>query len=124
MRTRISAAEWAELVATWQASGQAATKFAAEHGIAEASLRWWKTELTRRGRNEPARRSPGPGRLRRSGVKLARVVREGEVEASATTSDEPTRHVSIVIGRARIQVEHGFDGQLLREVVRALEAAR
>jgi hypothetical protein len=32
--------------------------------------------------------------------------------------------VVVVAGGARIVVEHGFDGRLLREVVRALEEAR
>jgi transposase-like protein len=119
--TRLSAARWAELVAAWEESGRTALSFAGEHGIAESSLRWWKTELSRRARKEAARRSPGPRRPGGPTVGLARVVREG---AEAPTTDGGARHVSIVIGEARIVVEAGFDGRLLREVVQALGELR
>ena len=120
MSTRISAGRWAELVDAWSASGQSARAFADEHGVAEASLRWWKGELARRGRNERARRSPGPGRDRRGGrvVALARVVREGEVMPTEAEPANPP--VVIAVGLARILVQHDFDAQLLRAVVHAL----
>ena len=120
MGQRISAAEWAELVAAWEKGGRSAAAFAAEHGIAESSLRWWKTELARRARKEAPRRSPGP--RRGSPVALARVVREGEtVERSPGRS---TAAVSIVVGGARVVVETGFDKKLLREIVDALGGPR
>jgi hypothetical protein len=55
-----------------------------------------------------------------SSVPLARVVRPGEGTAPAGARGG----VAVVAGGARIVVEHGFDGRLLREVVRALEEAR
>lgn len=116
MKTRMGAGMWAELVAGWESSGRSAAEFASEHGIAEATLRWWKTELARRARKEERRRPPPPGPSS-SGVLLAKVVRVGE-ERSAT------RRVAIFVGGARIDVEHGFDRQLLCDVVRALEGAR
>ncbi len=118
MGLRISAGEWAGLVAAWEKSGRSAASFAAEQGVAESSLRWWKTELARRARKEPARRSPGPRRAR--SVALARVVREGET----ATSERTGQTVSVVVGGARILVEPGFDEQLLRKVVQALGGAR
>lgn len=114
---RKSAGQWSELVTGWEASGQSARAFADQHGLAEASLRWWKGELARRNRRGPARRSPGPGR-NRAQVALARVVREGE---QAPPSTEPiTAPVVIAIGPARILIEHDFDARLLRAIVHAL----
>lgn len=114
----MSAGKWSELVSGWEASGQSAGAFADQHGVAEASLRWWKGELARRSRREPARRSPGPGRNRVE-VALAKVVREGE-EAPPST-ERVTAPVVIAIGPARILVEHDFDARLLRAIVRALD---
>lgn len=114
---RINAARWAELVAGWEASGRTASSFAAEQGIAEASLRWWKTELSRRARKQRARRSPGPGR-HGGPVAVARVLREGE--APPTAAERTTGSIELVLGGARVVVSPGFDAPLLREVVRAL----
>ena len=114
---RMSAGKWSELVSAWEASGQSGRSFADQHGVAEGSLRWWKGELARRNRREPARRSPGPGR-NRAGVALAKVVREGE---EVPSSAEPvTSPVVIAIGPARILVQHDFDARLLRAIVHAL----
>ena len=115
---RINAARWAELVAGWEASGRTASSFAAEEGIAEASLRWWKTELSRRARKQGARRSPGPGR-RTAPVAVARVVREGE---APPTAERTPSSIELVLGGTRVVVSPGFDAQLLRDVVRALSA--
>ena len=122
MQTRKSAAQWGELVSAWEASGLTADVFASEHGVAPSSLRWWKTERARRARKEPRRRSPRrPSSLTATAneVALARVVRSGDVRAPAGALGG----VAVVAGGARIVVEHGFDGRLLREVVRALEEA-
>ena len=113
---RISARQWAEYVAEWEASGGSARAFAQEHGIAEASLRWWKSELARRSRNEPPRRSPGPTPRREPSVALARVMRDGEVLPTTETRSE----VVVMLGSARIVVQQGFDPELLRAVCDAL----
>ena len=121
MQTRKSAAQWGELVSAWEASGLSADAFARERGVAGATLRWWKMELARRAREEPPRRSPkraSPPTT--SDVALARVVRPGGDGRGPAGG----RGVAIVAGGARIVVERGFDGGLLREVVRALEDAR
>lgn len=112
MKTRMGAGMWAELVAGWESSGRSAVEFASEHGIAEATLRWWKTELARRARKEERRRPPRPGPSA-GGVPLAKVVRQH-------TDSAVTSRVAVLVGAARIIVEAGFDEQLLREVVRAL----
>lgn len=113
---RISAVRWAEYVAQWEASGGSARAFAQGHGIAEASLRWWKSELARRSRNEPARRSPGPTPKREPRVAMARVVRDGEQPPAEQVPTE----VTVAVGTARIVVQRGFDAELLRAVVDAL----
>lgn len=115
---RMSAARWAELVTAWEAGGESSRAFADKHGVSEASLRWWKSELARRARREPPRRSPGPGKNRRGVVALARVVREGEA-APASMAPSP-RSVVIAVGTARILVQEDFDARLLRAIVHAL----
>ena len=121
MRNRLSAVEWTELVRDWGTSGQSARAFADEHGVAEANLRWWRTELARRSKKPaPAAPTPAPRSARRSPrpVKLARVVREGEPVPEAT----PAPGIGIVVGDVRIIVERGFDAALLRAVIEALGA--
>ena len=122
MRNRLSAVEWAELVRDWVASGQSARAFAEAHGVAEANLRWWRTELARRSkRPAPATAPAAPQRTARRSprpVKLARIVREGE----PVPVPESTQAVGIgvVVGDARIVVERGFDAALLRAIIAAL----
>jgi hypothetical protein len=118
----MSARQWAEVIREWDSSGLSGGTFASERGIAEKTLRWWKTELARRARNEsrrrPPRREPLPERAAgTAGVPFAKVVRSGDERSSS-------RRVTVVVGRARIDVEEGFDRQLLCDVVRALEGAR
>lgn len=118
---RISAGRWAEYVAQWETSGGSARAFAQGHGIAEASLRWWKSELARRSRNEPARRSPGPTPRGESRVTMARVVRDGEqAPVEQPPAEQVPTEVTVAVGTARIVVQRGFDAELLREVVDAL----
>jgi hypothetical protein len=114
MKTRRSAAQWAELVAAWELSGLSAEAFASERGLGERTLRWWKAELESRARGETRRRPPRREDRPTGQVTLAKVVRRRDSSAS------PGR-VAILVGAARVVVEGGFDPQLLREVVGALE---
>lgn len=87
----------AEVVA-WQASGQGLAQFAKTRGYGKSTLeRWW--------REERARAASAP--------KFARV----HVTASAPA-------LVIEIGSARVRVSAGFDVEVLRQVVAALEAPR
>jgi transposase-like protein len=124
MRNRLSAEEWAELVREWEKSAQSARMFADAHGVAEASLRWWKTEFSRRSKKPAAPPSTSPSATRRTSrgpraVKLARVVRDGEPVPDEEASTR-TAGICIVVGYARIVVERGFDAALLRAVIHAL----
>ena len=121
MQTRKSAAKWGELVSAWEASGLPADVFAREHGIVGSTLRWWRTELARRARNEPRRRPPKqPAPATARSVALARVVRPAE----ASFATGACNGVAVLVGGVRVVVEPGFDGGLLRDVVRALGEAR
>jgi hypothetical protein len=139
----MSAGRWAEVVTAWEASDKSAREFAGEHGVSESSLRWWKSELGRRGRREPSRRSPGPGRNRDRSVAIARVVREveepREVHSGVGALDDRRPFVGpqngqaekrgtapvdvpivVSVGQAKIVVPRNFNVRLLRAVVQAL----
>jgi hypothetical protein len=140
---RMSAGRWAEVVTAWEASDKSAREFAGDHGVSESSLRWWKSELGRRARREPSRRSPGPGRNRDRSVAIARVVREveepGEARSGVGALDDRPPSVApqdgqagklgtapvdvtmvVSVGQATIVVRRNFDVRLLRAVVQAL----
>lgn len=114
MKTRRSAGQWAELVGAWESSGLSAEAFASERGLGAGTLRWWKAELESRARGKTRRRPPRREDRPAAGkVTLARVVRRPD-------GSSPGR-VAVLVGHARVVVEGGFDPQLLREVVGALE---
>src|SRR5690606_27670652 len=110
MKTRRSAAQWAELVAAWDSSGLSAEVFASERGLVERTLRWWKAELESRARGETRRRPPRREDGPTEAVRLARVVRR-------TSSSASSGGIVVQVGAARVVVEGGFDPRLLREVV-------
>ena len=114
MKTRRSAAQWAELVAAWDSSGQSAEAFASARGLVEGTLRWWKAELESRARGETRRRPPRREDRPTGAVRLAQVVRR----ASSSVS---SGGIVVQVGAARVVVEGGFDPRLLRELVAALE---
>lgn len=49
-RPRRAAAEWRRLAEEQSRSGRSVAAFAAARGLSAATLRWWKSELRRRGR--------------------------------------------------------------------------
>lgn len=109
--------EWERLVAKWRASGQTARQFAESHGVKDSALRYWGARLADEARQAEmavGRRAPRAS----STPALARVVRVGEPPPETATG-----RVLIVIGKAFIVVEPGFDGGHLRDVVRALGEA-
>ena len=87
----MSAAQWERLVKMWEAAGQA-EDFAGKHGVTEASLRWWKSELARRAKGATRSRPPRRGGTR---VTLARVVREGERARVESARGEGTLVVAV-----------------------------
>jgi hypothetical protein len=107
--------QWLERVRSWRASGKSAGAFAAEHGYAEATLRWWASRLSRphdaRRRRDRTRATPP------ASVALVRVVRK---DASPSTSGS---EVVVKIGAGSIVVTRGSDEHALRLAVRVLEGA-
>jgi hypothetical protein len=95
--------KWAERVRRWRSSGQTAPEFAQGQGFESSTLRFWASRLKQR----PESSSPPAAR-----VPMVRVQR-----ASAPVSHEP---MVLAIGSVRVEVRPGFDGALLRKVVRAL----
>src|SRR5437588_829101 len=92
--------EWAERVSAWRASGETAEQFADRHGgYSGGTLRWWSSQLKRRAL------APKPGTLARVEVRSRSSLPSG---------------VRLEVAGARIEVDAGFDADLLRAVVAAL----
>ncbi|HEX3596619.1 MAG TPA: hypothetical protein VHU80_16020 [Polyangiaceae bacterium] len=98
-------AKWRSRVAEWRASGLTAETFASGKGYEASTLRFWSSRL--RHKEDVVR--PAPEAV----VAMAQVVRTPSV-----ARDEA---LTIAIGRARVVVTRGFDAELLRTVVDALE---
>jgi hypothetical protein len=90
---------WSERVREWKASGRTAKDFAEGREFKASTLVYWASCL-RRSRREAKPR-----------VRIVRVVR-----TPAPTEDS----IVVTVGAARVAVRAGFDGALLRQVVRAL----
>ena len=90
-----SSETWAKRVAAWRASGRTADTFAAGHGFAGSTLRWWASRLGQRG---PA---------------LVRVV-------PVTSPAVGEAVVELGVGGVRVFVRTGFDRALLVEVLDVL----
>lgn len=102
---------WRQMVAEWRSGTQSARAFALAHGLTETGFRYWVRKMG--GRRGPERVEPVVAqRTEPRAPVLARVVR-------ATPATKPAR-VMVMIGRAMIAVEPGFDAEHLRDVVRAL----
>ena len=88
--------------------GRTVRQFAAAHGVTDASLRYWGTRLADEEKEPEAtvRRPTGA-------TSLARVVRPGEAPPAGG-------RIMVVVGKASVVVEAGFDAAHLRDVVRAL----
>jgi len=96
-----SVGERRQEVERWQASGLSPRRYAAAHGMSVTSLKRWAAAVEREGKPPAA-----------TFVRL-------QVSAPA-----PRTRPGLVIevGRARVRVEPGFDGVLLREIVATLGA--
>lgn len=99
------AAVWKKRIVAWRASGQTASVFCAQQGLALSSLRYWA--YRRRCDAEPAVAPP---------VRLAQVVRD-----VAPVSVQEAALI-VEVGRARIAVARGFDRATLAAVLDVLGA--
>jgi hypothetical protein len=113
-------AKWADRVRDWKESGKSAEEFATGQPFKGSTLRWWGTELRRRG-------EAGVGSASRTAalksIPMARVVRRKRPADDAATKPTGSAMVVEVCG-ARITLTQGFDPELFSKVVRALERGR
>jgi transposase len=105
--TKATEAKWQSRVAEWRASGETAEAFAAGKGYEASTLRFWSSQLRRKGAGVVAAAEPT--------VTMARVVRARSTMSAAG--------VTVTVGRASVVVTRGFDAELLREVIAALGGA-
>lgn len=99
--------KWRRRVASWRASGQTADEFAAAHGLAASTLRWWASQL----KHEVAPPPPPAAAV----VRMARVVR-----APAPPRSGGTVVIDVLDLRARVTVEAGVERETLAAVFGAL----
>lgn len=110
-----TAAEWAERMREWEATGESAQEFAKRCGCKVDTLKWWKTHLAKRERDGS------------KAVKLVSVVRcdpQPAMSTAVTSPDAQAADMGLVIelrAGARLRVQRGFDAVLLRQVIHALE---
>lgn len=104
-------AKWAERVRSWRASGKTAEEFAGGLGFQASTLRYWASRL----KTAPARAAKAPSIVRVVRPASALVAREAPPGASS---------LEVCVGVARVVVRHGFDAELLRDVVVALGGGR
>lgn len=113
---------WAERVGEWKASGKTLQEFAKDQPYKGLTLRWWGSELRRRGllgKTSARRGRPGaPAKL--PSIRMVRVVRRGDPEPAPPADSS----IAVEIGGARIVIQQGFDAGVLSNVVRALKEAR
>ena len=95
-----SRALWTTRVAAWKRSGLTAEQFAALHHLRPATLRWWASALRR-----PAQPP----------VHFVRIL------PSDAGSPAPSSVDIVLSGGRHVRVQKGFDPELLRAVVEALE---
>jgi hypothetical protein len=99
--TRASRSEWAKRVRRWRSSGLSAREFAAREGWNARTLTWWASQLNKSRHETP------------SFVDVTALVSPPQV----------TPTIDLVIrDTVRLRVSTGFDADLLRAVVAALEA--
>lgn len=107
-----SKAEWAKHIEAWKESGASRDEYAAAHRLRPATLQWWVSKLAR----------DAGKRTKRSRVRFAQVVESAapkRLEPRTTTAASP---LDVVLAHGRtVRVSHGFDRDLLRAVIEALE---
>jgi transposase len=108
---------WRRRVAEWRSSGQTAEAFSSGKGYAAGTLFWWSSRL---GRASPTVVSDMRGA--RSGVRLARVVRQATtVSPREAVLSGVSGEVVVELGAMRIIVRNGADAATVGAV---LEGAR
>jgi hypothetical protein len=107
------AAEWAERVKQWRASGLRSKEFCEGRGYSATNLLWWSSHFRRNGFPPTSAAS--------TSVALARVVRRAEARPSALVVTG--RGVVIELHGARVAVEAGADRATVAMVLDVLRSA-
>ena len=115
MAKRATRAQWLERVRSWKSSGKTCSAFAAKEDVSEHSLRWWAWKLRSDGEDIEAK----PKAARRPRRKKRKPLDELVADSSASPSPMTMR-----VGPVEVQVERGFDRELLGSVLDVLEARR
>ena len=109
------AAEWVERIKAWQESGLKAEEFAKGKGFRAKTLVWWSSELKRREKRVGSRAVPKHTPRGGKSLRMARVI---------PAPSKPVGTLTVRVGGAAVELERGFDHELLAEVVRALRGGR
>ena len=121
--------QWAKRVERWKDSGLSAKEFAAELGINERSLSWWRWQLSK---GEPTTQPEQPEprrRRRRSPATSAAITKPATIPPltfveMATTSISKDALEVILPTTVRICVRPGFDDGTLSRLLEVLERRR
>jgi transposase-like protein len=100
-RQHRSRAEWEDLVRRHRESGLSIVKFAAQHGVSDATLGRWIQKINKRNHSV----LPSPTAL---------------LPVTSTSSSTKTSAIILVVGPVRLHLSPGFDRALLTEVLRTL----
>ena len=117
MAKRATRAQWLERVRSWKSSGKTCSAFAAKEDVSEHSLRWWAWKLRSDGEDIEAK----PKAARRPRRKKRKPLELVELVADSSASPSP---MTMRVGPVEVQVERGFDRELLGSVLDVLEARR
>jgi transposase len=117
-RDRAKERLWRQHLAAWRRSGLSVRAFCAAQGLSEPSFYSWRRMLTQRDRRGVCKSASGGGTV--SGAALAADV--SPFVPVRLVDDKPPATVEVVLRGGRVvRVAAGFDAQVLRAVVAALE---
>ena len=114
--------EWRGRIRRHEESRLTVRAFCEQEGVSEHRFFWWRRRL-KQDKSATSQSSRGAGKRKKA--RSAGAKRPGHsflpVEIAGSSADPPP-HVEIVLDQPpRIRVASGFDAELLRQVVRALE---
>jgi hypothetical protein len=108
---------WRRLLRLWQRSGQSGRDFCAAHGLPEPSFYSWRREIARRDQEPPP--------PRRCSVAAPAISAPFPVfqELTLAPATSPPAAIEVVLACGHVvRIGPGFDADLLRQLLRVLEA--
>ena len=110
-------AMWVERIEEWTRSGQSAAEFAEGKSFTSGTLQWAASRLRNGAGGNGKQRERRKRRAQKGKIPLAQVIRR----PSSVTS---VQKLVLEVSGARVSVERGFDGLLLRDIVLALRGEK